>query len=66
MIVWTPYAEVYHYELISRGQEDTDEKRARFLREVKYMRDNWGMVLDNDPYYNPNLTREREDFSIRI
>ena len=66
LIVWTPFAEVYHHELKSRGQEDNDEKRARFLREVKYMREKWGMILDNDPYYNPNLTREREDFSIRI
>jgi GT2 family glycosyltransferase len=66
LIVWTPFAELYHDELTSRGQEDTDEKQARFCREVKYMREKWGMILDNDPYYNPNLTREREDFSIRI
>ncbi|MDD1745287.1 MAG: glycosyltransferase [Candidatus Methanoperedens sp.] len=66
LIVWTPFAELYHHEFTSRGQEDTDERRARFSREIKYMKDKWGMVLDNDPYYNPNLTREREDFSIRI
>jgi len=66
LIVWTPFAELYHYELTSRGQENTNEKRARFSTEVKYMREKWGMILDNDPYYNPNLTREREDFSIKI
>ena len=66
MIVWRPYAAFYQSELISSGEEDIAEKRGRFLMEVKYMRDNWGMVLDNDPYYNANLSREREDFSIRI
>ena len=66
LIVYTPYAVLYHYESLSRGYEDTPEKQARFLREVKYMREKWGHILDNDPYYNPNLTREREDFSIDV
>ena len=66
LIVYTPYAELYHHESLSRGYEDTPEKQQRFMREVAYMREKWGNVLDNDPYYNPNLTRDREDFSIRI
>ncbi|ADB58259.1 glycosyltransferase [Archaeoglobus profundus] len=66
LIVYTPYAVLYHYESLSRGYEDTPEKQARFLREVRYMREKWGHILDNDPYYNPNLTREKEDFSIRV
>uniref|UniRef100_A0A7V4E5J4 Glycosyltransferase n=1 Tax=candidate division WOR-3 bacterium TaxID=2052148 RepID=A0A7V4E5J4_UNCW3 len=66
LIVYTPYAVLYHHESLSRGHEDTPEKQERFLREVKYMRMKWGQILDNDPYYNPNLTREREDFSIRV
>lgn len=57
---------LYHYESLSRGYEDTPEKQARFLREVEYMRKKWEYILDNDPHYNPNLTRDREDFSIRI
>jgi len=66
LIVYTPYAELYHHESLSRGYEDTPEKQKRFQQEVAYRKEKWGYVLDNDPYYNPNLTRDREDFSIRI
>ncbi|HDY7437546.1 TPA: glycosyltransferase [Vibrio vulnificus] len=62
--VWTPYAELYHYESKTRGFEDTPEKKARFAKEVQYMRGRWANVLDADPYYNPNLTMAREDFSL--
>jgi glycosyltransferase involved in cell wall biosynthesis len=62
--VWTPYAELYHHESLSRGTEDTPEKKARFEREVAYMKDHWGAALLEDPYYNPNLTLDDEDFSL--
>lgn len=62
--LWTPYAELYHHESISRGTEDTPEKQQRFAMEVGYMHDRWGERLKSDPYYSPNLTRDREDFSI--
>lgn len=62
--LWTPYAELYHYESISRGTEDTPEKQARFKSEVNYMQGKWGAALERDPFYSPNLTREREDFTI--
>jgi glycosyltransferase involved in cell wall biosynthesis len=62
--VWTPYAMLYHHESISRGQEDTSEKQARFGKEIEYMQKRWGSRLSNDPYYNPNLTNSREDFSL--
>ncbi len=61
--VWTPYAEMYHYESASRGYEDTPEKQARFNKEVNYMKQRWGEGLLVDPAYNPNLTLDREDFS---
>ncbi|MDN3557457.1 glycosyltransferase family 2 protein [Halomonas maura] len=63
--LWTPYAELYHHESISRGADDTPKKRARALREADYMRRTWGKALDNDPAYNPNLTLVHEDFSLR-
>ena len=67
LIVYTPYAELYHYESLSRGYEDTAEKQARFLKEVEYVRAKWMHVIDKcDPYYNPNLTLDKEDFSIKI
>jgi glycosyltransferase involved in cell wall biosynthesis len=62
--LWTPYAELYHHESISRGHEDTPEKKERFRREVEFMQTKWGESLKTDPYYNPNLTKRREDFTI--
>ncbi|MGH8685252.1 MAG: glycosyltransferase family 2 protein, partial [Nitrosospira sp.] len=63
--LWTPYAELYHYESQSRGAEDTPEKQARFRGEVEFIKTKWGEVLRNDPFYSRNLTLTREDFSIR-
>jgi GT2 family glycosyltransferase len=66
LIVWTPFAELYHYESESRGTEDTPEKQARFESEVRRFWSLWQPELDRgDPYYNPNLTLEREDYSLR-
>ncbi len=62
--VWTPYAELYHYESATRGYEDTPEKQARFNKEVEYMQQRWGeQGLLKDAAYNVNLTLDREDFS---
>ncbi len=63
--LWTPYAELYHHESATRGADDTPKKRARAEKERRYMRHRWGKLLDNDPYYNPNLTLIHEDFSLR-
>lgn len=65
--VFTPYAELMHYESLSRGYEDTPEKQIRFSRERDLLRSRWWRVIevDGDPYYNPNLTLDREDFSIK-
>ena len=54
--LWTPFAELYHHESASRGKEDTDEKKARFLGEVQFMQRRWGGGLLMDPAYNPNLS----------
>jgi glycosyltransferase involved in cell wall biosynthesis len=64
--LWTPYAELYHHESISRGHEDTPEKQARFQAEINYMKEKWGAKLLQDPYYNPNLTLDHEDFSLAL
>lgn len=61
--IWTPYAELYHYESASRGYEDTPEKKARFEKETSYMQRRWGKALHYDPAYSPNLTLAHEDFS---
>ena len=66
LIVWTPYAELYHYESKSRGMNETEEQQTRHIKEVLLFRSRWKRELQaGDPYYNPNLTLEREDFSFR-
>ena len=62
--LWTPYAQLYHHESISRGYEDNPEKQARFKREIDYMVSTWQTDKLQDPYYNPNLTLRSENFSI--
>ncbi|WP_262378637.1 glycosyltransferase family 2 protein [Luteimonas viscosa] len=54
--LWTPFAELYHHESASRGSEDTEEKRARFVGEVEAMLHRWSPQLRCDPAYNPNLS----------
>lgn len=65
--VFTPFAELYHYESKSRGYEDTPEKQKRFEGERNLLRERWKQIIieDGDPYYNPNLTLDREDFGLR-
>ena len=66
LIVYNPYAELYHYESKSRGLEDTPEKVARFNKEMQIFERRWPDILRNgDPYYNPNLTLKSQDFSLR-
>ena len=63
--LWTPYAELYHYESKSRGTEDTPDRVERFNGEALFMQKKWKDQLARDPCYSPNLTLAREDFSLR-
>lgn len=68
--VYTPFAELYHYESLSRGNDNrlkytNLKKYKRVLVERNYMLKKWKKYIDNDPYYNPNLTRESNDFRLR-
>jgi GT2 family glycosyltransferase len=63
-VIFAPQAEAFHLESKSRGSEDTEEKRLRYRSETQYMWREWGAVLEDDPFYNPNLSRVREDYSI--
>ena len=63
--VFTPYCEAYHHESISRGTEDNAEKIDRFNSEILYMKKRHKDFLNKkDPFYNKNLTLDREDFSL--
>ena len=63
-IIWTPFACLIHHESASRGEETTPEKQARFASEVAFMKSKWGIKLQQDPHYSPNLTLDNEIFSI--
>ncbi|MDY0181511.1 glycosyltransferase [Aliarcobacter skirrowii] len=66
--IFIPYAEAYHYESISRGDDAKDkEKNKRFDKEKQnLLRRHGDLIKNGDPYYNPNLTLDSEDFSIKI
>lgn len=63
--IYTPYCEVYHHESKTRGYEDTPQKQQRFTKEIAYMRKRHAAILQSgDPYYNPNLPLDRDDFGM--
>lgn len=67
LVVYNPYAKLYHYESKSRGMEDTPEKQIRFNEEVERMKSRWPEILEKgDPYYNPNLTLTKGDYSVKM
>ena len=63
-VVWTPFAELCHHESASRGNDDTPEKRQRFVNEVEFMQQRWGEELLHDSAYNPNLSLESPNFDL--
>lgn len=66
LVVYNPYAELYHYESKSRGLEDSPEKVERFNGETEILLSFWRDLIENgDPYYNCNLTLDNSDFSLR-
>ena len=65
--VFTPFAELYHFESISRGLDDSGEKAQRYNKESEVFRDKWKEELaKGDPYYNPNFSLDRSDYSLKI
>jgi glycosyltransferase involved in cell wall biosynthesis len=62
--VWTPFAELYHHESVSRGDDSQGPDRPRFLAESRLMHERWGGLLNADPFYNPNLPLTRADFRL--
>jgi GT2 family glycosyltransferase len=64
--LWTPFAELVHHESASRGFDYSPAKAKRSVLEANVIRRRWGPTLFNDPYYSPNLTLDRQDFSVRV
>lgn len=66
LVVYNPYAELFHYESRSRGYEDSPEKVERFNGETEQLLNRWrGLIEAGDPCYNRNLTLDNSDFSLR-
>jgi GT2 family glycosyltransferase len=57
LVVYTPFARLYHYESATR-------RRTVEPLETEVMQERWAPVLESDPYYNPNLSRDQADFSL--
>ena len=64
--VWLPHVVLVHGESKSRGYDVGLVKERRSIREEALMLARWGPLIECDPYYNANLTRRAEDFSIRL
>ena len=65
--VFTPFAELFHYESASRGLDDTGERAERYNRESARFREKWKKELEaGDPYYNPNFSLDRSDYSLKV
>lgn len=65
--VFTPFAELYHFESVSRGLDDQGEKAARYNEESARFREKWRAELEaGDPYFNPNFSLDKSDFSLRV
>jgi len=65
--VYLPHVPIYHYESLSRGHPHlTKASYERHLREIKIFQDRWQKYIDDDPCYNPNLSRGVHDFQIQL
>ena len=66
LVVYTPYAKLYHYESKSRGYEDTPEKKKRFDGEIALFENKWKKELEQgDPYFNINFDIYSEQCEIK-
>ncbi len=60
LIVYTPFAQLYHYESASRGRGKADPAEGVLLRE------RWAAVLARDPFGNPNLMWDEGRYEGRV
>lgn len=63
-VLWTPFAELFHLESMTRGAPTQPEQIERFTQEIAYMEKRWAGILRSDPFYNPNLTLDDVKFSL--
>ena len=58
-IVYTPYACLYHYESATK-------KSIARVQEIQYMQERWKSFIEDDPFYNPNLTRTSDGYELDL
>ena len=68
--VFTPFAELFHYESASRGTDVTDaaskENAERYNRECDLFRERWKAELEaGDPYFNPNFSLDYSNYVLK-
>ncbi len=65
--IWTPFAELFHFESNSRGSDLEGERAKRYNAECERFKAKWGSVIDaGDPFYNVNFSLDRSDYSLKI
>lgn len=65
--VWTPLAELYHFESLTRGAAPTAERLAHLQQAGRRFQEKWaGVFRDGDPYYNPNLSLKAGGYELRL
>lgn len=62
--LFTPYATLLHKESASRESDTSRNRRADYNRECAHFRSKWSQYIDDDPFYHPELSRSREDFTL--
>jgi GT2 family glycosyltransferase len=58
-VIYTPHACLHHHESVTKVV-------IAHPHEIEFLREHWGHVIDHDPYYNPNLTRQAEDARLNM
>ncbi len=64
--IYLPHVILYHHESKSRGYEDTPKKQKRLRQEIEIITHRWQKFINNDPYYNPHLSKTKCDYSINL
>lgn len=62
--LWTPHAEMIHRESVSRGKDHDPVKKRRLDAEHLSLRTRWPAWLERDPFYNPNLSLDTDNFAL--
>jgi len=68
--IYTPYAKLYHFESKTRPKtifDMSERELAQFNRESDYMKNTYPNIFEyGDPYYNPNLSLKKENYTLNI